>query len=94
MTKPHYTSAAIDDLESILEFVARDKPGAAVDWVRRIENKCLSIASSPETGQQMLHLGSNVRASVLGRYMIFHRFVGGRVEILRVIPGGPEITSL
>ncbi|MDZ4850642.1 MAG: type II toxin-antitoxin system RelE/ParE family toxin [Pirellulaceae bacterium] len=94
MTKPLYTIAAIEDLESILEFIAKDKPGAAVGWVARIEDKCVAIASNPETGQQMPHLGYDVRASVLGRYMIFHRFVGGRVEILRVIPAGPEVTSL
>lgn len=91
---PQYTLAAIRDLESILEFISKDKPGAAVQWVARIENKCLSIASSPATGQQMPQLGRDVRASVLGRYMIFHRHVGGQLEVLRIIPGGPEVTSL
>ncbi len=94
MTKPQYTTAAIEDLESILEFIAKDKPGAAVGWVDRIEEKCVAIAASPGTGQTMPHLGNGVRASVLGRYMIFHRVAGGRVEILRVIPGGPNVTSL
>jgi len=94
MTKPQYTLAAMDDLESILNFISKDKPGAAVEWVARIEDKCLSISSSPEAGQQMSHLGQDVRASVLGRYMIFHRYIGGRVEILRIIPGGSDVTSL
>jgi len=73
MIMPQYTSAAIQDLESLLEFISKYKPGAAAQWVARIENKCLSIASSPEAGQQMTRLGQDVRASVLGRYMIFHR---------------------
>lgn len=53
MTKPHYTIAAIEDLESILEFIAKDKRGAAVGWVERIEDKCVAIAARPETGQLM-----------------------------------------
>ena len=94
MTKPLYTTAAIEDLESILEFISRDKPRAAIGWVSRLEEKCISIAENPRSGQMMPHLGKGVRASVLGRYMIFHRVSGERVEILRVIPGGPDVTSL
>ena len=94
MKKPHYTIAAEEDLEQILEFIARDKPGAAVDWVGKIEAKCVAIANAPETGQQMPQLGQDIRASVLGRYMIFHRQVAERLEILRVIPGGAEVKEL
>ena len=94
MKKPHYTIAASEDLEQILEFIARDKPGAAVDWVGKIEAKCFAIANAPETGQQMPQLGQDVRASVLGRYMIFHRHLAERLEILRVIPGGAEVKEL
>jgi toxin ParE1/3/4 len=94
MTRPFYTAAAIEDLEKILVFIAKDKPGAAVEWVGKIEAKCVAIASTPETGQQMPKLGENVRASVLGRYMIFHRYVGGRLEVLRVIPGGADVKQL
>ena len=90
MKKPHYTIAATEDLEEILEFIARDKPGASVGWVERIEAKCVAIANAPETGQQMPQLGEDVRASVMGRYMIFHRHVAERLEILRVIPGGEK----
>ena len=42
----------------------------------------------------MPHLGTGVRASVLGRYMIFHRSTGDHVEILRIIPGGADVSSL
>ena len=60
----------------------------------RLEEKCVAIAESPESGQMMPHLGNGVRTSVLGRYMIFHRVSGENVEILRVIPRGPDVTSL
>jgi|GEM_PF-2346401 len=67
MSKPFYTSAAIRDLEDILDFIAHDKPGAAVKWVEEIEAKCLMIASAPQIGEAMPQLGPGVRASgILG----------------------------
>ncbi|MCC7334953.1 MAG: type II toxin-antitoxin system RelE/ParE family toxin [Pirellulaceae bacterium] len=94
MLKPYYTAAAIEDLEEILTFIAKDKPGASLNWVEKIEAKCLLIAAAPDIGDQMPNLGQNVRASMLGRYVIFHRYAGGRLEILRVIPGGAETIEL
>ena len=93
MNKPFYTSAAVRDLEDILDFIARDKPGAAIRWTEEIEAKCLVIASSPGIGEAMPQLGPAVRASSIGRYVIFHRYANRRLEILRVLAGGREITN-
>ena len=94
MTKPFYTSAARHDLTDILTFISRDKPNAALAWVEKIEAKCLSIASTPDTGELKPQLGEGVRASAVGRYVIFHRQANERVEILRVIPGDRNVTQL
>jgi toxin ParE1/3/4 len=94
MRKPFYTPAAIGDLEEILAFIARDKPKAAAEWVEKIEAKCLLIASTPEIGEATPRLGVGVRASSIGRYVIFHRFANGRLEILRVLTGDRNVTSL
>lgn len=94
MTKPSYSLEALADLERILAFIARDKPLAAVGWVERLEAKCLLIASSPEIGEARPELGAGVRATASGRYVIFHRYVNDRTEILRVIPGDRDITTL
>ena len=94
MTKPVYTSAARQDLADILAFIARDKPDAAMAWVDKIEAKCLLIASQPEIGEMKQQLGENVRANIVGRYVIFHRQANDQVEILRVIAGDRNITSL
>lgn len=94
MSKPFYTSAAQRDLQDILTYIAQDKPGAALSWVEKIEAKCLLIASTPDIGEAMPKLGTRVRASFVGRYVIFHRQANDRVEILRVIPGDRNITEL
>ena len=57
MLKPYYTAAAIEDPEEILTFIAKDKPGASLNWVEKIEAKCLLIAAAPDIGDQMPNLG-------------------------------------
>ena len=94
MKKPLYSTAAHQDLVSILQYVARDKPDAAVSLVEKIEAKCLLIASQPEMGELRLQLGSDVRCNFVGRYVILHRKQDETVEILRVIPGDRNITNL
>jgi len=94
MTKPFYTSAAQQDLVDILNYMARDKPGAALAWIDKIEAKCLVIANNPSIGELQEQFGAGVRSSVVGRYVIFHRKANQRVEILRVIAGDRKITHL
>jgi len=94
MTKPAYTSAARQDLADILTCIARDKPRAAIEWVEKIEAKCLLIASQPAMGELHRQLGAGVRSNVVGRYVIFHRKSNDQIEILRVIPGDRNITAL
>jgi toxin ParE1/3/4 len=94
MTKPSYTIAARQDLTDILGYIAQDKPDAAVTWVEKIEAKCLLIATSPQVGELQSRFGKGIITSSVGRYVIFHREKGKRVEILRVIPGDRNINEL
>lgn len=94
MRKPLYTSAARHDLVNILRYISRDNPGAAVEWVEKIESKCLLIAENPAIGELQPKFGDGVRSSIVGRYVIFHRQIAERVEILRVIAGDQDISQL
>ena len=94
MTKPFYTSVAHQDLVEILDYIATDNPSAALSVIEKIEAKCLLIADSPITGEIQPKLGDGVRASTVGRYVIFHRQANDRVEILRIIPGDRNIKRL
>jgi toxin ParE1/3/4 len=94
MKKPKYTTAAREDLVDIVRYISQDKPNAAVAWVEKIEEKCLLIASQPEMGERRPQLGTEVRCSVVGRYVIFYRKHDDTVEILRVVAGDKNITKL
>jgi toxin ParE1/3/4 len=94
MNKPVYTSAAFRDLAEIAEYISRDKPGAASAWLEKIEATCLAIANNPTLGDEQLHLGQGIRATAVGRYVIFYRQSKGRAEVLRVICGDRDIKRL
>jgi plasmid stabilization system protein ParE len=63
MSKPIYTLAAQQDLASIVGYISRDGPEAALAWVEKVEAKCLLIAEQPSIGDPQPHLGIGVRAS-------------------------------
>ncbi len=89
-----YFGSSARPIAEILMYIAEDKPDAALAWVEKIEAKCLLIAASPENGESKPELGKNVRASFVGRYVIFHRRANDQVDILRVIPGDRHISEL
>jgi len=86
--------SARQDLSDIFDYIARDKPVAAANWVSKIEEKCRLISTTPEFGEQRPEYGKEVRSSVLGRYVIFFRPIKNGIEVLRVIAGDRDVRSL
>jgi toxin ParE1/3/4 len=86
--------AAQQDLSDIYDYIARDKPIAAANWVEKIEEKCMLIAETPEFGERRPEYGAEIRSSVVGRYVIFFRPIENGIEVARVIAGDRDIRSL
>ncbi|MDX1926864.1 MAG: type II toxin-antitoxin system RelE/ParE family toxin [Pirellulaceae bacterium] len=94
MAKLIISPTARQDLLDICDYITRDKPLAALSWVEKFEEKCKLIAAMPEFGELRPEYGSEVRSSVIGRYVIFYRAIDGGVEVARVIAGDRDIRSL
>ena len=94
MANVRIVASARQDLADIFDYIARDKPIAAGNWVSKIEEKCELIATTPEFGEVRPELGGGIRSSTLGRYVIFYRPIENGIEVLRFIPGDREIRSL
>ncbi|WP_040764357.1 type II toxin-antitoxin system RelE/ParE family toxin [Novipirellula maiorica] len=86
--------SAQQDLSDIYDYIARDKPIAAANWVEKIEEKCKLIAATPELGERRPEYGADIRSSVVGRYVIFFRPIENGIEVARVIAGDRDIRSL
>jgi len=85
---------ARQDLLDIFDYIARDKPIAASNWIETLEQKCRLIAKTPEFGEKRPEYGGDIRSSVVGRYVIFFRLIRDGIEVVRVIPGDRDIRSL
>jgi toxin ParE1/3/4 len=94
MAKLVISPTARQDLSDIFDYIARDKPIAAAKWVETIEQKMKLVAATPDFGEARPEFGSEVRSSVVGRFVIFYRPVEGGIEVARVIAGERDIRSL
>ena len=94
MAKLVIAPSARQDLSDIFDYIARDKPIAAANWVEKIEEKCKLIAATPVFGERRPEYGAQIRSSVVGRYVIFFRQIKDGIELLRVIAGDRDIRSL
>ena len=94
MAKLIISPSARQDLTDIFDYIARDKPIVAANWIDNIEEKCELIASTPEFGEKRQEYGVEIRSSVVGRYVIFYRPTEDGIEVVRVIPGDRDIRSL
>lgn len=89
-----FAPSARQDLLDIFDYIARDKPIAAANWIDKIEEKCALIATMPGLGEKRPEYGQYIRSSIVGRYVIFYRPVDDGIEVVRVISGGRDVRSL
>lgn len=94
---PHVIHApeADDDLEGIVDYIARDKPNAARDWLARVRQTCETLAANPEIGE--IRDGFSVqgcRSFSVGNYVVFFRAIKDGIEVSRVIHGSRDMRGL
>ncbi len=97
-----FSPSARQDLSDIFDYIARDKPvaatnwidKAATNWIDKIEANCEQIAATPGFGEQRPEYGEDIRSSTVGRYVLFFRPIDEGIEVVRVIAGGRDIRIL
>ena len=95
MAKVIYAPEADDDLEAIVDYIARDKPQAARNWLKQIRETCVSLATQPEAGEERKGFGvMGCRSFSVGQYVLFFRAINGGIEISRVIHGSRDIRNI
>ena len=93
-----WTDAARDDLKSIVDYVAKDSPAAAVRCLDRIEGRCERLASLPGRGRIVPELGtagiSIYRELIEGPWRVVYRHDDKLVHVLAVLDGRRDLSSL
>jgi toxin ParE1/3/4 len=88
------TASAEADVLAIAEYIARDKPSAAEDWVEELDRILAQIAQSPLIGENVEYLVPGMRRHCFGRYLLFYVPVEGGIEFRRLLHGARKIESL
>jgi toxin ParE1/3/4 len=69
-----YAPEADDDLIGVIDYIARDKPRAAREWLVKIRQTCELLATQPELGELREGFGvPGCRSLSVGNYLIFFR---------------------
>ena len=95
MSSVLYSPEAESELLGIAEFIARDKPEAARNWIHKIRVVCQALPIQPALGEVRTEFGvSDCRSFSVGHYVIFFRPKEDGIEVARVIHGSRDLRSL
>jgi plasmid stabilization system protein ParE len=92
-----YLSTAQRDLVEILEYIKRDRPGAASGLMDKFDKSIGNLAANPELGiipkdERLKRLGYWVL--VVDKYLVFYVLKPKTVQIRRVIHGARRYSYL
>jgi toxin ParE1/3/4 len=93
MTQYIINVRATQDLSEISEYLAGISLERSDRFLQEFDRKCLQIVNFPLSGKSR-ELRSDLRGMVFQGYLIFYRVLENEVEIMRVIAGRRDLTSL
>ena len=85
-----YLATAVRDLEDIFDYIAKDRPAAAVSLLGKLDNAISQLADFPEMGvvpkdDRLKRLG--YRMLIIESYLVFYVVKFETVQIRRIIHG-------
>lgn len=82
------------DLAEIWAYIADDNESAADDLLALIETKFQELARRPRLGRLRSEFAEDIRSFPIGKYVIFYLPIAHGIEVVRVLHGARDITSL
>lgn len=86
--------AADQDLIDIWLHIASDSKAAADKVYARIVERIFDLEDFSQSGPQRLEIAADVRSLTVMSYLILYRVEPDRIEIIRIIHGARDLTSL
>lgn len=88
--KIEFLQSAIDDLEEIVLYIAKDSPKSAMEFHDKVIESALRLEEFPNLGRLVPDKKlkeSGFRLIVIGKYLLFYKIYGEEINILRVLRG-------
>jgi plasmid stabilization system protein ParE len=83
-----WSPLAIDRVSEIADYIAKDKPYAAKNWINNIFLKVKSLKLSPEMGRVVPEVNNiQFREIIFGKYRVIYRLENNQISILTVRHG-------
>lgn len=90
-----WAEAALDDLDGIAEFIARDSPFYAASFVQELLAAARSLRTFGERGRVVPEVGeTSIRELFVKSYRLIYLVEHDEVTILAVIHGARDLASL
>ncbi len=92
MTRIEWTVPAVEDLQEIRDYIARDSTLYATATAELIITACENLADFPKRGRMVPEIGDpQLREIIVQSYRVVYRIKRTRVEILSVIHGARDL---
>lgn len=85
---------AEEDLLAIAEYIARDNPTAAANWLDEMEAALLILAKQPYAGEAVDDIRPGLRRFTQGKYLIFYEPRETGIVLVRVLHGARQLDDL
>ncbi|MBC8181400.1 type II toxin-antitoxin system RelE/ParE family toxin [candidate division KSB1 bacterium] len=93
--KVRWTEPAIDDLESIRTYIARDSELYATSFIEKILHAVDKLENFPKIGREVPEADDpNIRELIFQNYRIMYRITYESVQIITVIHGARDVNKL
>lgn len=92
MAEVTWTNQALDDLEAVFLFIARDSPVVANLFVERVSAATERLVEFPMSGRVVPEIGDqDIREVIVQNYRVIYQLDGEEVEILTVHHGARPV---
>ena len=80
-----WTELAVEKLEEYSDYIALDKPSAALKWAEKIQKSVNNLKKIPQMGREIPEIKrADIREIVEGNYRIIYRIEPQRIAILTI----------
>ena len=93
MKSVRFTALASSDLQEIYDFISKDNPKVATDYLSIIKKHCELLAANPKLGVKREEYCGLYKFPI-DNYLIFYRPSKLGIEVIRVLHGSRDIESI
>ena len=88
------TAQTAQDLRAIEDYIGKDSPLAAVQFVQKLTDRFHELLLSPRIGRKCDELSPGLRSTRVGKYLIFYRAENANIVIVHVVHGSRNLPEM